>query len=177
MTFTELASARGTSKRAAVVLVRRHGWRKQRNNAGHVLALVPPTWAVPAAEAVPGHEDDDRAGHSEGHDARHSAPFHARALTALEDAVTVLREQLVRAEARADSERSRADAALALADQTLAQLADAETAIGTERQRADAMRDRVAVLQAQADTAEATARDLRQAERLEHPPLPCFGLM
>src|SRR5690349_19397517 len=47
MTFAELALIRGTSKRAAVTLVRRHGWRRQRNNEGHVIALVPLTWATP----------------------------------------------------------------------------------------------------------------------------------
>jgi hypothetical protein len=67
MTFAELAEARGTSKRAAVVLVRRHGWRRQRNNAGHVIALVTPAWTEPTA-------GDGGEGHSERHDPE-PAPF------------------------------------------------------------------------------------------------------
>lgn len=39
MTFAELAKTLGVSKDSAVTLVRRHGWRRQRDNRGHVIAL------------------------------------------------------------------------------------------------------------------------------------------
>jgi hypothetical protein len=45
MTFAELARIRDISKLSAVALVRRHGWRRQRDNQGHVIALVPLSWA------------------------------------------------------------------------------------------------------------------------------------
>jgi hypothetical protein len=41
MTFAELADARGISKSSAIKLVHRHGWRRQRDDQGHVRALVP----------------------------------------------------------------------------------------------------------------------------------------
>ena len=41
MTFAELAVARGISKDSAMALVRRKGWRRQRDNTGSVMALVP----------------------------------------------------------------------------------------------------------------------------------------
>ena len=137
MTFAELADARGTSKRAAVVLVRRHGWRKQRNNAGHVIALVPPTWAE--------HEDG-----REGHNAGHSAPPISASVIVLEEIVTGLREDLSDANRRADEANARADvsqalavglrcdlaAALAAADQARAETRSARDTL-TERDRVD----------------------------------------
>lgn len=41
LTFKELADLRRISKDSAVSLVRRRGWRRQRDNEGHVRALVP----------------------------------------------------------------------------------------------------------------------------------------
>jgi hypothetical protein len=41
MTLAELARARGTSKASAARLVRRHKWRRQPGNDGHVRVLVP----------------------------------------------------------------------------------------------------------------------------------------
>ena len=41
MTFAELAAARGISRATAITLVRRHGWRRQRDNQGHVIAQSP----------------------------------------------------------------------------------------------------------------------------------------
>jgi hypothetical protein len=121
MTFAELAAARGTSKRAANVLVRRHGWRRQRNNAGHVIALVPRTWQD---------RQDEGETHSEPHGAAHgdgAQPLLAQAVAVLESALT--------------EANSRATSALALADRSLAQVADAEaraTRLEGERDQARA---------------------------------------
>lgn len=49
MTFPELAEARGTSRHAAEVLVRRHKWRKQDGNDGRVRVLVPPGFDRPVS--------------------------------------------------------------------------------------------------------------------------------
>jgi hypothetical protein len=40
MTFAELSEMRRISKASAIKLVRRHGWRRQRDNQGHVRALA-----------------------------------------------------------------------------------------------------------------------------------------
>jgi len=65
MTYEALAQARGTTKRAAVVLVRRKRWPRQTNNAGHVTALVPVTWAEPREESVaPPHSAPGGAAHA-----------------------------------------------------------------------------------------------------------------
>src|ERR1700744_479834 len=44
LTFAELSQLRGISKTAAMKLVSRHGWRRQKNNKGQVRALVPLAW-------------------------------------------------------------------------------------------------------------------------------------
>jgi hypothetical protein len=41
LTLADLAKARGTSKASAARLVRRHKWRRQPGNDGHVRVLVP----------------------------------------------------------------------------------------------------------------------------------------
>jgi hypothetical protein len=64
MTFAELATARGITKKGAVTLIRRHGWRRQRDNQGHVIALVPPEWTTPDATGQ-AHRKADREASSE----------------------------------------------------------------------------------------------------------------
>ena len=158
MTFAELAAIRGISKLSAVALVRRHGWRRQRDNQGHMTALVPPAWA----DTEPTNEPIDQAAHQA------DISLTARSLAALEDAVAALREakdseiatlhdvidglraSIARAEDRAgraetdrDAERSRAERA--------------EQGRDDERTRADALRAQIDVLNAEmvADRAEA----------------------
>jgi hypothetical protein len=46
MTFDELGQARGISRSSAIKLIRRHKWRRQKDNEGHVRALVPAAWAA-----------------------------------------------------------------------------------------------------------------------------------
>ena len=41
ISFNDLAALRGISRASASKLVRRHGWRRQTDNQGHVLILVP----------------------------------------------------------------------------------------------------------------------------------------
>ena len=201
LTFAELAATRGTSKRAAVMLIRRHGWRRQRNNAGHTIALVPPMWLQRTTDDADGNGDGHSTRHGSGHSDGHAASFHARALAALEDAMSSLRDahtdevsalQAAHAgetaalrdrlddmrrdldAARAETQRvqddaaARTSAALALADRTLAQLADADGRADRAEARADALQDRLAAAEADADRARAqahTAQDeLRQAD-------------
>jgi DNA repair exonuclease SbcCD ATPase subunit len=149
VSFADLAQRRGISRAAASKLVRRHGWRRQTDNQGRVLILVPEA-ALDRPSVRPPPSDDDTAS------VRPSvgggmARLAAGALAALEDAVAALREQLDAANARA--ERAEADRA-------------------EERQRADDLRDRLNAMQEQLADAHAAlqaaaAADTRteQAER------------
>ena len=133
LTYQQLAEARRISKPSAIRLVMRHRWRRQRDNERVVRVLVPPAMLEP--DHAPYDASDDVSG-----DASHDTSLVAGALAVLEDAVAALREQLDAANATA--ERAQADRA----DERLR--ADrAEAAIGVERQRADALRDRVTAMQ------------------------------
>jgi hypothetical protein len=189
MTFQELAAVRGTSKRAAVTLVRRHGWRRQRDNQNRVIALVPLTWAITETAGEAREE-----AHSEAHNGpvgqSHTAAFET-ALTAIEAAhageIAALREQVdtserarTAAQALADQAlaavadlTARMDAAVSIADRTTSMAADvvaradrADAVLTAERGRADALRDRIEALQGQLAAAEAegTESDVEAAE-------------
>ena len=80
MTYDEIAAARGTTKRAAVMLVRRHKWRRQKDNEGHTRALVPATW-TDNAEAKGG---DNGSGNRDR--------YPGRAIEVLEGALVALQE-------------------------------------------------------------------------------------
>ena len=130
VTFAELAALRGTSKRAAVMLVRRHGWRRQRNNAGHTLALVPATWLAHAANDQTGGGSGHSADYSDGQSSADVVPMlvalrstfdaamsalregHEREMSALQAAhagdVRALRSQLAEAETARDQARAEA---------------------------------------------------------------------
>lgn len=116
MTFAELAAVRGTSKRAAVTLIRRHGWRRQRNNEGHVIALVPLTWAIPE-EAREAHAETRGGPNSEAH------------ITTFETALAAIEAshaaEVAALRAQADASEQGRVAMQELADRTMAQLADA----------------------------------------------------
>jgi len=151
MTFAELAKVRGTSKRAAVMLIRRHGWRRQRNNAGHTIALVPPTWAEPVADSMGGEGD----GHSAGHGSDELAPFHATALAALEDALSALRDgHSAEMSALREAHAGEVAALRTLADATGARLVDAEARLSKAMETHGS---EVAGLRVRADEAEAKA--------------------
>jgi hypothetical protein len=80
MTYDEVAAVRGTTRRAAVMLVRRHKWRRQKDNEGHTRALVPATWA----EMAEAKSSDNGSGHSNR--------YPGRALEVLEGALVALQE-------------------------------------------------------------------------------------
>jgi hypothetical protein len=169
MTLAEIAALRGISEASASRLVRRYKWRRQPDNRGVVRTLVPSGWEVWL----------DRRSDVQGSVDSPDGPGQiSLAINTLHEAVSALREQLSRAEARREAERALADA---LRDRLLAmqeQLADAHGALQAaeattaradraerdkeqaeagweaERARADAIRDQVASLQAQLATAE-----------------------
>jgi len=169
MTFAELAAARGISRDSAIALVRRKRWRRQRDNRGHTLALVPND-GPELRRAIPVIQGDHPP------DNRGVTPFHAQALAALEDALTALREAkdgeiatlrdvvdgmrsiVVRAEdraTRADNRADRLERDLAAA-RIIAQAAqrDAQEAVETVEQA-----------RAEARTAQEAAEALRQADQ------------
>jgi hypothetical protein len=169
VSFADLAAQRGISRAAASKLVRRHGWRRQTDNQGRVLILVPET-ALDRRAVRPSPSNDamtDRP--TVDADVSHIAEG---ALAALEDAVSGLRDQLEVANARAEraeadrsDERLRADdlrdrlimmqqqladahVALQEAEVSDARSERAEAEIDAERAKADALRERVDDLQA-----------------------------
>jgi hypothetical protein len=140
MTYGQLAEARQISRRAAVRLAQRHHLRRQPGNDGSVRVWVPSSMAAsspfrPFPPATPEADADDGL-------AADATPFHAQALAALEDALR--------------SADARADAALALAEKLVAQLADAGV-------RADRLEGDLATAQAAADSARAQAREAQDA--------------
>jgi hypothetical protein len=156
MTFAELAGARGISKASAIKLVRRHGWRRQRDNEGHVRALVPGTWAT---------GEQDSTADCPGYRPAASTGDASRALGLAEAALTTLREQLETAQRLAVTERARADA-------SDADRRSAEAVRDAAIARADALRDRIEGMEIEADARgaaiERAATDLRaERERTE----------
>lgn len=192
MTYGQLSMARTITRRAAVRLSQRHGWRRTQGNDGLARILVPQEWLKPADRArdVAGDDAPPRA----SDDAGNVANVVATAIAPL-----VVRAERAEAEAdrmrvERDRERDRGDVATARAEkaeagrETAEARADAlrgelETLRGqitarqdTERVRADALRDRVDDLgaklgDAQAELAaaqDAAERAGTQAEAAQH---------
>jgi hypothetical protein len=154
MTYRELAAARGITHAAAIRLVQRNRWRKREgSNDGLAHVLVPPDalrasspvvrlrrTVTPPDTTLPGTPPDtaDRV-------------LLAGALAALEGAVTDLHQRTEAAESRVSEANNRADRALAL-------LADAETAMRTERRHTD---ERLNAAEAEATTLRSVVDRLR----------------
>ena len=156
VTLRELADAREISQHSAARLVRRHRWRRQTDNQGHVRALVP-TEALDRTADRPGAMPPASPVDGPG-----AGPARLSELAAAIDSmVSLLRGQLGRAESRADAaEAARADAQ-ARADRSLAQLADAaarsDAEITTLRDAIDGMRATLARTEDRAAGAEERA--------------------
>ena len=161
MTFKELAALRGISKLSAVSLVRRHGWRRQRDNQGHVRALVPAAWTESQADNQSHMQPEDEADNQA--DTRTYAATFETALAAIEAAhageVAVLRDQLDAAERGRLSAQTMADQAMAMLADATAQVERVEQAVAGERARADALR---------AKAEEAAATIVAERTRADH---------
>jgi hypothetical protein len=140
LTYAELAQLRGIDRASAFKLVLRHKWRRQKNNQGQVIALVPSDFS-----------DQRDASRDNGYDASHAFET---ALAAIREThageVQALREQLEMVKAQADLSR---DAVLR-----------AETTIAGERQQVEALRERLDAANAEARDALQAADDLRRRE-------------
>jgi hypothetical protein len=182
--LAELAALRGIDRDSATTLVRRHGWRRQRDNQGRIIALVPLAWIEPDSRADSRRDTDTDKPDSRADSWTDTGEI-VGVVRALETAVTVLREQLASAEARADRAQQAAaasdaafrdehdrlvvveaklTAAAARADQAEALADHAEQALTGERTRADALRDRLDTAELARRQAEETAGELRRAE-------------
>ena len=130
LTYAELAAIRGIDRASAFKLALRHRWRRQKNNQGQVMVLVPQAWSDQS------HDGSDDV-------SRHIAAFEA-SLAAVREAhageLAAVREQLTEARRAIKS----AEARLAAAESHAA-----------ERQAE--LRERVAAAERRADQAEAFA--------------------
>ena len=162
MTFAELAKARGISKDSAVTLIRRHGWRRQRDNQGHVIALVPLTWASPEVDSQPDIQADNPPD-SQGHKAAFDAAL-AAVREAKDGEITAWRGRAEAAEARAGAAESRAEGLAVERDRERARADTAEQQLTTERMRIEELRGELGAAQLAQESAETEADALRQAE-------------
>jgi hypothetical protein len=112
-------------KPSAVKLATRHHWRRRKGNTGQMQVCVPLHWFERSQERQDRYADKST-------DIDTDKDLLARGMAALEDAVAALREQLTAANGRAEAAEAarngaEADrrAAIALAEQTVAALADA----------------------------------------------------
>jgi hypothetical protein len=158
MTYREIATTRRVKLAAAVRLVQRRKWRRQTGNDGTARILVPPDWAKPSDRAPPDivHDVAQDGDSAVADDVTPDQHVLASALAALEDALT-------EANKRADTSEQGRIAMQALADRTMAQLADAGTRADEANRRADAADARSEANVQRADRAEARADQERLA--------------
>lgn len=141
MTFKELAEARGISRLSAATLVRRHGWRRQRDNRGHVIALVPLTWVRLDPNSQPDDQPDnqpDNQPDSQGFIAAFEAAL-AAVREAKDGEIAALRQQIERLTVQSDADRARIDdvnTKLADAQAELAAAQDAAERAGIQAEAA-----------------------------------------
>ena len=130
VSFAELADTRGISKDSAIRLVRRRGWRRQRDNQGHVRALVPETWLNGQEDRPPDNPGDNPP----------DATFHVKALSVLEEALTTLRGELGTVRDERDRAQAEARSALERADMHARELAVAQHDAQAAQEAAEALR-------------------------------------
>jgi chromosome segregation ATPase len=134
MTYAELAEARGIDKSSAARLTFRRHWRRQKDHRGTVRVFVPLDWQDASRDASRDVSDDA---------SRDVSRDLSRVIKPLEDAIGLLREQLERAEGRADR-----------AEATAAEL----------RGRLDDLTAKLTAAQDQAEAAEELRRALEAAQ-------------
>lgn len=153
LTYSQIAEMRGISRDSAERTVRRRGWRRQAGNDGLVRVAVPLAWLEAGESSPPDNHPDsppDKSTDANGMAVAIEAiqQAHRAEIEAKDSLVGALREQLTRAEERADAATARAD--------------QADRAIAGERARADVLRGRLDAAQQAADQARAAAQDAQQ---------------
>jgi hypothetical protein len=173
LTYAELATRLGISGDAARQLTRRRGWQRTRGNFPGAPAVI----LVPVDDLAAEQWRDDRpTPPTDRPTDRPTSPYErgatppdtgllARGLATLEDAVSVLREQLQRSEMGREVERRRADDLRAQIDVLNAEMAvmraAADRALTEERLRADRLSEQVDAGHRDRDAARAEAEALR----------------
>jgi hypothetical protein len=174
MTYAELAALRRINQASAFKLAFRHRWRRQKNNTGQMTVFVPSAWSDTSQDNAHDMSRQTEAFRGDPTDL-------TRAVSALEAAVSTLRDQLVVASGRADraevgreAERARADRAEAATDAANSRADGAEARADRAEARADraeAGRDanlaRADAMQAERDQALAVAHEAVQAAVVE----------
>ena len=152
LTYDQLARLRRIDKPSAVKLATRNHWPRRKSNAGQMQVCVPVHWFERSRDRQDRYVDKST-------DIDADSGLLAGALSALEDAVAALREQLDASNARAErAEADRADERLR-ADR-------AETTVAAERQRADDLRAQIDELNAEMVAMRAEADRELAEERL-----------
>ena len=163
LSYAELAAIRGINRASAVKLVQRERWPRSSGNdrARTIRVLVPTDWLAPAKERAVASRDTPA---TSGEDTRHLVATIASLTSAFDTALASLTEQLARSEQGRELERVRADAAIALVDQTMAALADANARTDRAEVETPELRGQIEALTAELVTAkEAAERARREA--------------
>jgi uncharacterized protein involved in type VI secretion and phage assembly len=109
VSFVELATRRGISKEAAHRLVRRKGWRRQSDNRGRVLVLVPVEELAQAEVGRPANQSDSPPDNRSDTEAMFQVALQAKdAEIAAKDAAIEAKDMLV-TELRAGLDQARAE--------------------------------------------------------------------
>jgi len=164
ISLAELAELRGISRASASKLVGRNQWRRQRNNQGQALILVPAD-ALMRPAGSPDSPRDSTAKGSNGQatdtDVIHAlidalGAAHARETAVLHDHVEAAERRAERAEQATDEERARADRLSEMLDTTRA-------ALTTSERRAEQLRETLDMTQAVLAAAEKRASEAEDA--------------
>jgi hypothetical protein len=126
---------------------------------GFARILVPPEWALIARDIAP-----DK-GKQPAVQPEAVAPDLAGVVAALQGAVDTLRQQLVRADARADELRAEYDQVRADAQEARQEVGTLRLAAAAEQSRAEALRERLDASEARARAAEQAAEQAREHVR------------
>ena len=160
LTYSELATIRRIDRHSAVKLVIRHRWRRQRDNRGTLRIFVPLDWAVSRDKGTDsttdtGTDEGTDKGTDKGIDlAEYVAAYRA----AMDEQIAALRAVIEAKDSELSTFRSMVDGLSLERDR--------------ERQRADALRDRLTTMQEQLADAHAA---LQAAEAAESPHCCCRG--
>jgi hypothetical protein len=149
MTYAELAALRRINQASAFKLALRRRWRRQKNNTGQMTVFVPSAWSDTSL--------DDAHDMSRRTEAFRGDPTDlTRAISALEAAVSALRDQLAAANGRADRAEAGREAERERANDLAGRLADAQAELAAAQSQAEAATAR-AMAAMQADLAKAEA--------------------
>ena len=160
VTFAELAACRGISKDGAHRLVRRKGWRRQSDNRGRVLVLVPIEELAPAEVGRPPNQSDNPPDNRSDNGAI-EAMFQV-ALQAKDAALMAKDQEIAAKDALAAELRVGLDQARTEASEARMEVAALQIAAEQAEAAARAAEERVAEL----ERASASARSQRRWARL-----------